>query len=39
MGNFSIYYKITVDSIIVTAFWDNRQSSKKLLEILTNKKE
>ena len=38
MDNFSIYYKITNDQIIVLAFWDNRQDPKKLLKILENKK-
>ena len=33
LGNFSIYYKVTKKSIIVTAFWDNRQDPKKLLNI------
>lgn len=34
MGNFSVYYKILNENIIVTAFWDNRQNPKKLLKIL-----
>ena len=34
LGNFSIYYKITDKSIIITAFWDNRQDPRKLLDIL-----
>jgi plasmid stabilization system protein ParE len=34
MGHFSILYKLTEDKIIVTAFWDNRQDPKKLLEII-----
>jgi plasmid stabilization system protein ParE len=34
MGHFSIYYKITADQIIVLAFWDNRQSAKKLLKAI-----
>ena len=34
LRNFSIYYKVTEDQIIVTAFWDNRQDPKKLLKIL-----
>ncbi|MEH6657684.1 type II toxin-antitoxin system RelE/ParE family toxin [Leeuwenhoekiella marinoflava] len=38
MGNFSIYYKVADKEITITAFWDNRQSPKKLLEILENKK-
>lgn len=38
MGNFSIYYKVADREVIITAFWDNRQNPKKLLEILENKK-
>ncbi|NCT19340.1 MAG: type II toxin-antitoxin system RelE/ParE family toxin [Flavobacteriia bacterium] len=38
LGNFSIYYKVSGENIIVTAFWDNRQDPKKLLKILNNKK-
>lgn len=34
LGNYSIYYKTTEDKIIITAFWDNRQDPKKLLETL-----
>lgn len=34
LGNFSIYYKVTEHSIIITSFWDNRQDPKKLLDIL-----
>lgn len=34
MGHFSIYYRLTKDRIIITAFWDNRQDTKELLEIL-----
>jgi plasmid stabilization system protein ParE len=37
MGHFSFFYKVTDDTIIITAFWDNRQDSKKLLEILRAK--
>lgn len=37
MGHFSIFYKTTDENIIVTAFWDNRQDPKKLLQILTEK--
>jgi hypothetical protein len=32
MGHFSIYYKMTKDQLIITAFWDNRQDPKKLFE-------
>ena len=35
MGHFSIYYKVTNEQIIITAFWDNRQDPKKLLKLLT----
>jgi plasmid stabilization system protein ParE len=35
MGYFSIFYKITSEKIIITAFWDNRQDPKKLLDLLT----
>ncbi len=38
LGNFSLYYKVTDEQIIVTAFWDNRQDPKKLLDILEYKK-
>lgn len=34
MGHFSIYYKLTSTQLIVIAFWDNRQDSKKLFEIV-----
>ncbi len=34
LGNFSIYYKIFESEIVITAFWDNRQDPKKLLQIL-----
>ena len=34
MGHFSLFYKITDEAIIITAFWDNRQDPKKLLEFL-----
>ena len=38
LGNFSIYYKVTDKSIVVSAFWDNRQEPRQLLKILKNKK-
>ncbi len=38
LGNFSIFYKVTEQEIIITAFWDNRQDPKKLLQILKDKK-
>lgn len=37
LGNFSIYYKVTEEEIVITAFWDNRQDPKLLLKILENK--
>jgi plasmid stabilization system protein ParE len=37
LGHFSIYYQVFDNRIIVSAFWDNRQDPKKLLEILKNK--
>ena len=39
MGHFSLLYKITDNSIIITAFWDNRQDHKKLLELLKASRE
>ena len=36
LKNFSIYFKVTDTQIIISAFWDNRQDPKKLLEILQN---
>jgi len=38
IGNFSIFYLVTKDEILITAFWDNRQDPKKLLRILKDKK-
>ena len=38
LENFSIYYKISEEEILITAFWGNRQDPKKLLQVLTNKK-
>lgn len=35
MGHFSLFYRTTEDQIIVMAFWDNRQSPKKLLKLLS----
>lgn len=35
LGHFSIFYKYTNDLPIITAFWDNRQDPKKLLDILS----
>ena len=38
LGNFSIFYKVTDEEIVITAFWDNRQDPKKLLRILKDEK-
>ncbi len=38
MGHFSIYYQIDGSSIIITAFWDNRDDPKKLLKELKKTK-
>ncbi len=37
LGNFSVYYKISDQQIIISAFWDNRQDPKKLLKLLQDK--
>ena len=34
MGHFSILYKLAEEKLIITAFWDNRQDPKKLLELI-----
>lgn len=34
MGHFSIYYKLTNENLIITAFWDNRKDPKELLQII-----
>lgn len=34
MGSFSIYYKISENQIIITAFWDNRQDPDNLIKTL-----
>ena len=33
-GDFSIFYRVTGNRIIIMSFWDNRQDPDKLLEIL-----
>ena len=38
LGNYSIFYQVHGDKIIITAFWDNRQDPKKLLKILKDLK-
>jgi len=37
IGHFSLFYKLTDQHLIITAFWDNRQDPEKLLKILTVK--
>lgn len=34
MGHFSLFYKFNSKEIIITAFWDNRDDPKKLLQEL-----
>jgi len=38
MENFSIFFKVTHEEILITAFWDNRQDPKRLLMALKNEK-
>lgn len=38
MGHFSIYYKYTDKELLITAFWDNRQGPKELLDLLNKNK-
>jgi len=38
LGNFSIYFKVFEEEIIITAFWDNRQDPVKLVKIFEDKK-
>ncbi|TNE78801.1 MAG: type II toxin-antitoxin system RelE/ParE family toxin [Bacteroidetes bacterium] len=38
LDNFSIFFKVTDEEILITAFWDNRQDPNKLLLILKNEK-
>jgi len=35
MDHYSIFYQVTNEKIIITAFWDNRQDPKKLYKLLT----
>ena len=35
-GHFSIFYKYTEKELTITAFWDNRQDPKKLLDLIGN---
>lgn len=38
LGNFSIYYKILAEQIVIVAFLDNRQDPEKLLKMLEKNK-
>ncbi len=38
LGNFSIYYKILAEQIVIVAFLDNRQDPEKLLKMLGKNK-
>lgn len=37
LGNFSIFYIIYQDEIIIVSFWDNRQNPEVLRQLLKNK--
>lgn len=39
MGHFSIFYRVSVDAVIITAFWDNRQDPKRRREVLDTESE
>lgn len=39
LGHFSIFYKYNSTSIIIMAFWDNRQDPKELLNHITRSKD
>jgi len=34
LGHYSIYYEVSAEQIVVTAFWDNRQDPAELLDLL-----
>lgn len=38
LENFSVFYQVTDNQIIITAFWDNRQDPEKLLKLFEGKK-
>jgi plasmid stabilization system protein ParE len=38
LGHFSIFYKKNDSSIFITAFWDNRQDPKRLIQFLKSSK-
>ncbi len=37
LRHYSLFYTIKEDAIFILAFWDNRQSSEKLLKFFINK--
>ena len=39
LGHFSLFYKIMDATIIITAFWDNRQDPGKLLQLLKEQQD
>lgn len=39
LGHFSVFYKKIDSSIVITAFWDNRQDPEKLLNFLKGGKK
>ena len=38
LGHFNVFYKKIDSNIFITAFWDNRQDPKKLVEFLKSSK-
>ncbi|ARN76958.1 plasmid stabilization protein [Nonlabens spongiae] len=38
LNNFSIFFQVHREEILITAFWDNRQDSINLIETLINTK-
>lgn len=38
LGNFSIFYQVADEAIVITAFWDNRQDPEKLSRIILKDK-
>jgi plasmid stabilization system protein ParE len=38
LGHFSMFYKVSAEGIVITAFWDNRQDPKKLIELLMKRR-
>ncbi len=38
LGHYSVFYKRVDSNIVITAFWDNRQNPKRLMEFLQSNK-